>query len=297
MKWIIPFITASMGWTDDADTEGLVEENPLVFIIIGVVGATVATLLYVYGIEYNPGWFEGQNLVSTLGIIFLLIFIPAIAISTATGKSNLVKWEALFLLISVGMILVGNGLDFKKFLEAFDSSISFLGNSTVSQILTAMLIIMLLAIAVAIGTGHRVGAGAAAVIFVLLLAIGVINLWNSGTLGNIGNYIRERGFWYAFGKALSDFTGGLAAGKAGAAIGAGCLIIGILMVIIPNWSTPIGIILIIIGAGILGTALWEQFWNPLFNKAAEGDPAALATSVLIFGVPGIGLPFVWAKMR
>ena len=80
-----------MGWTDDLDTEGLVEENPFIFIIIGIIGAVAVSILYLVGIEYDPGWFEGQNLVSTMGIIFLIIFIPAIAISTLTGKSDLVK--------------------------------------------------------------------------------------------------------------------------------------------------------------------------------------------------------------
>ena len=148
-----------MGWTDDADTEGLIEENPFIFIALGIVGIAIAGVLYFVGIDYQPGWFEGQNLISTMGIIFLIIFIPAIAISTLTGKSDLVKWEALFLLISVGMILIGNGFDFSKFMTSFTAQIQALGNLQVNQILMALVIIIGIAVAVAVASGHKVGGG------------------------------------------------------------------------------------------------------------------------------------------
>jgi len=171
MKWLIPLLTICMGWTDDPDEEGLIEENPFVFIVIAMIGAVVVTILYTVGIDYDPGWFEGQNLISTMGIIFLIIFLPAIAISTATGKSDLVKWEALFLLISVVMILIGNDFDFSRAIEAFTSQISSLGNIQLNQILTALIIIIGIGIAIAAGTGHNVSGGAVFAIIVLLLAI------------------------------------------------------------------------------------------------------------------------------
>lgn len=298
MKWLLPLLTI-MGWTDDPDEEGLVEENPFIFIIIGIVGAIAVSILHFVGIEYQPGWFEGQNLISTMGIIFLIIFIPAIAISTLTGRSDLVKWEAIFLFASVFMILVGNGFDFSKFLASFDSAISSLGDTKVSQILMATLIIILIGLAFAVGTGHKVGMGAIMLIIVLLIAIGLVNLWNAGTFDNLGQYINEKGIWYAIGKAISDFTGGLAAGKAGAAIGVGCLVIGILMVLIPSWSTPVGILLIIIGAGITGTALWDQFWGPLLENAAgkNGTGKQLEAWGTILAFAGATISPVWFLKR
>ena len=227
-----------MGWTDDPDEEGLIEENPFIFVIIGIIIIAGGAILYTVGIEYDPGWFEGQNLISTMGIIFLIIFIPAIAISTLTGKSDLVKWEALFLFGAVFMILLGNGFDFSKVMEAFAAQISALGNMKVNQVLMALIIIIGIGIAFAAGTGKSVSMGAVFVILVLLLAIGIINMWNAGTFDNFGNYLQENGFWYAAGKALSDFTGGLAEGKAGMAIGFGCLAVGIILVLVPNFSTP-----------------------------------------------------------
>jgi len=222
-----------MGWTDDADTEGLIEENPFIFIALAIIGIAVAGVLYFVGIDYQPGWFEGQNLISTMGIIFLIIFIPAIAISTLTGKSDLVKWEALFLLISVGMILVGNGFDFSKFMQSFNSNISSLGDMQVNQVLMALVIIVGIAIAFAAGSGNKVSIGAILTIVVLLAIIGFINLWNAGTFDNIGETIQEHGYAYTFGKIISDFTGGLGDGIAGKGIGIGCLAIGLILVILP----------------------------------------------------------------
>ena len=286
-----------MSWQDDPDTEGVVEENPFRYIIIGGIGLLIVTLLYV-GIPYKPEWFEGQNLVSTIGIIFLLIFVPAIAISTLTGKSDLVKWEAIFLFLSVFMILLGNGFDFSKFMPAFSSNISALGNTKVSQVLMALIILIGIGIAFAAGSGHKVSGGAILAILVLLAVIGIINLYNSGYFNNLSQNLQQHGFWYMFGKALSDFTGGLAAGKAGMAIGFGCLVIGFILVIFPNFSTPIGILLLIIGTGITGYSLWETFKPAMqhFMEELQGKhgKAKQATDWLVIlggggGISGLGL--------
>jgi len=239
MKWIIPFFTALMGWTDDADTEGLVEENPLVFIIIGVVGATVATLLYVYGIEYNPGWFEGQNLVSTLGIIFLLIFIPAIAISTATGKSDLVKWEAVFLLISVGMIFFGNNWNI---INAFKAKVATWMNVEwdVKALLPVILIITIILTALSAAMGKGISLGSAAIFAMCVFGIWALNsgwTWDnffdklgaamhhatSGFIGeDIGSALRAAGV----GAAIGVTAAALIATGVGAPIGLGILAAG-----------------------------------------------------------------------
>ena len=258
-----------MGWTDDADTEGLVEENPFIFIALGLVGVAIAGVLYFVGIDYQPGWFEGQNLVSTMGIIFLIVFIPAIAISTLTGKSDLVKWEALFLLISVGMVLIGNGFDFSKFMQSFNSQISGLGSTQVNQVLMALVIIIGIAIAFAVGSGNKVSAGAIMSIVVLLAIIGIINMWNAGTFDNFNTYIQDKGWAYALGKGFSDFTGGLGDGVAGKGIGIGCLAIGLILVLLPGKSTVAGILLIIIGTGILGSSAAPYIRDWL--SALKGD--------------------------
>ena len=282
-----------MGWTDDADTEGLIEENPFIFIALGLVGVAIAGVLYFVGIDYQPGWFEGQNLVSTMGIIFLIVFIPAIAISTLTGKSDLVKWEALFLLISVGMVLIGNGFDFSKFMQSFTAQIKALGSLQVNQILMALLIIIGIAVAVAVASGHKVSGGAVLMIVVLLAAIGIMNMWNAGTFDNIGATIQEHGWAYTIGKALSDFTGGLADGEAGMAIGFGCLVIGIILVVIPNFSTPIGVLLLIIGAGITGMDLWNDYGSQWFaslkgeNGGTEQFKAGTVAAMLVGGPLGL----------
>jgi len=277
-----------MGWTDDADTEGLIEENPFIFIALAIIGIAVAGVLYFVGIDYQPGWFEGQNLISTMGIIFLIIFIPAIAISTLTGKSDLVKWEALFLLISVGMILVGNGFDFSKFMQSFNSNISSLGDMQVNQVLMALVIIVGIAIAFAAGSGNKVSIGAILTIVVLLAIIGFINLWNAGTFDNIGETIQEHGYAYTFGKIISDFTGGLGDGIAGKGIGIGCLAIGLILVILPGKSTVAGIILIIIGTGILGTsaAPYIKDWLSALKGEKGGTEQFKAGAMLAAAVAG-----------
>jgi len=251
-----------MGWTDDADTEGLFEENFLVALILGALLIGIATILYFVGFSYDPGWFEDQNIISSMGIIFLIIFIPAIAISTLTGHSDLTKWEGLFLVIAVIMIWMGNNFSWQKFLSAWQSDLSFLKvDSSLSQLVMLILIVVGIGMAIAIATGHKVGIGAVVLILSLILVIGIINWWNAGTFSNISATIQEKGIWYLLGKALSDFTAGLARGGAGAAIGIGCLALGIAMVAIPNTSTPIGVILIIIGTGITGTSTYDWWKN------------------------------------
>lgn len=197
-----------MSWTDDADTEGLVEENPLVFLIIGAMGATVATLLYVYGIEYNPGWFEGQNLISTLGIIFLLIFIPAIAISTAIGKSDLVKWEALFLLISVAMIFFGNNWNI---IDAFKAKVATWMNVEwdVKDLLTIVLIVTIILTAISASMGKGISFGSA-----IIFAICIFGIWalNSGWSWN--------SFFDKLGTAINNATSGFIGEDVGSALGA-----------------------------------------------------------------------------
>jgi len=96
------------GWTGDSDTEGLFEENFLVAIIIGVALLVVAIAGYYIGFDINLTWFAGQNFWSTAGIIILVIFIPAIAFSTFTGRSDLIAAEAIFILIGFVMIYLMN---------------------------------------------------------------------------------------------------------------------------------------------------------------------------------------------
>lgn len=283
-----------MGWTDDPDIEGLMEENPFIFIATAIIGIVAASVLYVFGIEYNPGWFEGQNLLSTMGIIFLLIFIPAIAISTLTGKSDLVKWEALFLLISVGMIFIGNGFDFSKFMDSFMAQISALGNMQVNQVLMALVIIIGIAIAFAVGSGHKVSGGAVLIIVVLLAAIGIMNIWNAGTFDNFGNYVQDKGWAYAIGKAIGDFTAGLATSEVGIYMGFGCIAVGIILTVIPNFSTPIGVLLIIIGSGLVGPTVYDEvsdWWGgesgetggPLTDSDRAGGTTDYVTGAAIGG--------------
>ncbi len=254
-----------MSWQDDPDTEGVVEENPFRYIIIGVVGLLVVTILYVE-IPYNPEWFEGQNLISTIGIIFLIIFIPAIAISTLTGKSDLVKWEAIFLFLSAFMILLGNGFDFSKIINSWTASIPSLNNMRVNQLLMLILLLIGIGMAVAIAFGHPIGPGSIFLIVVIIGIMGLVNMYNAGTFDNFGQYIQEHGFSYAAGKALSDFTGGLAEGKAGLGIGLGCIVIGIILLFIPGLRAKVvAIVLLVIGASILGVILKDEFQEILHN--------------------------------
>ncbi len=283
-----------MGWTDDPDEEGLIEENPFIFAVIAVILLAVAGILYFVGIDYDPGWFEGLNLVSTMGVIFLIIFIPAIAISTLTGHSDLVKWEALFLFGAVFMILIGNNFDFQGVMESFSSTISSLGNIQVNQLLMALVVIIGVAIAFAVGAGKNVSMGAILIIVILLLALGLINMYNAGTFENWGNYVSEKGWAYAIGKALSDFAGGLADGEAGMMMGFSMIVVGIILVLIPSHSTIIGAFLIIVGCGVVGNALWDEIWQPIINNYGIGGWGLFAGSLV---GPGIFLPFIIRYIR
>jgi len=274
-----------MGWTDDPDEEGLIEENPFVFIGLALAVIVAAGILHFIGISYDPGWFEGQNLISTMGVIFLIFGMTVIGVSTLTGHSDLVKWEALFLIIAVAMILIGNDFDFRGALETLAAEVSGLGSLKIADVMMAILLLVGIATAVAIGTGHRVGMGAAVLIVVLVAVMGVINMWNAGTFDGWGATVQEEGWAYALGKALSDFTGGLAAGHAGMAIGFGCLVIGFVLVIIPNFSTPIGVVLLIIGAGITGMTLWEDYGKDWFEAVKDGDFKAWAVAAGLIGGP------------
>ncbi|GEM_PF-4904237 len=282
-----------MGWTDDPDEEGLIEENPFIFVIIGIIIIAGAAVLYTVGIEYDPGWFEGQNLISSMGIIFLLTGLPAIMISTFTGKSDLVKWEALFLFGAVFMILLGNSFDFSKAMESFTATISSLGNVQVNQLLMALLIIVGVGVAFAAASGKSVSGGAILLIIVLLVAIGLINMWNAGTFDNFSSYLQEKGIAYAIGKAIGDFTAGLATSPVAIPMGLGMIAIGLILVFIPNFSTPIGVLLIIIGCGLVGGGVWDQFWKPIFDANPALGIGAFGASVV---GPGI-IPAILLRLR
>ncbi len=225
-----------MGWTDDIDTEGLVEENPFVFIIIGIIGAIAVTILHFVGIDYQPGWFQGQNLLSTIGLIFLIVFIPAIALSTLTGRSDLVKWEAIFLLISVALIFIGNNFDFDKFLEAIREAKIFNTSWDTSDVITAILIATIgISIIATAFTGKGFSIGTALIVLICFIGLGIINFpekLGGGTHQFISNLIGGD-----FGKAVG--IGGLATGGALITYGA-----------IAGSMGPIGIGAFAIGAGI-----------------------------------------------
>ena len=229
-----------------------------------------------------------------MGIVFLLFGMPAIMISTLTGKSDLVKWEALFLFISVGMILVGNGFDFSKFMQSFNSQISGLGDTQVNQVLMALVIIVGIAIAFAAGSGNKVSGGAILTIVVLLAIIGFINMWNAGTFDNFSTYIQDKGWAYAIGKGLSDFTGGLGDGVAGKGIGIGCLAIGLIFILLPGKSTAAGIVLIIIGTGILGTsaAPYIKDWLSAL-KGEKGSTEQFKAGSMLAAFIGGPLGLLW----
>lgn len=220
MKWIIPFLTIFMGWTDDSDEEGLIEENPLVFIGVALVGAIIVTVLYAFGIDYDPGWFEGQNLISSMGIIFLLIFTPAIAFSTLIGKSDLVKWEAIFLILSVFMIYLGNNFDI---VDAFSSKVSTWMEIdwNVKDLISIVLLITLIATAISAAFGKGISVGSAAIVGICIFALYAINSgWSMDNFfEKIGTAI-EKGTSGAIGADLGTGIGvGLATAAAGAAIG------------------------------------------------------------------------------
>jgi len=209
-----------MGWTDDPDEEGLIEENPFIFVIIGIIIIAGGATLYTVGIEYDPGWFEGQNLISTMGIIFLIIFIPAIAISTLTGKSDLVKWEAIFLFLSVLMIYLGNNFDI---VDAFSSKVSTWMEIdwNVKDLISIVLLITLIATAISAAFGKGISVGSAAIVGICIFALYAINSgWSMDNFfEKIGTAI-EKGTSGAIGADLGTGIGvGLATAAAGAAIG------------------------------------------------------------------------------
>ncbi|MGC9308744.1 MAG: hypothetical protein ACP5FL_08225 [Thermoplasmatota archaeon] len=193
-----------MGWTDDPDTEGLFEENFIVAIILGVFLVGTAAMLHFVGISYDPGWFEGQNIFSTMGIIFLIVLLPAIALSTATGRSDLVKWEGLFLIVAVAMIYVASNFDFHDFLHSFSAKFgSWMDiNWTVKDLLTIVLIVTLIAMALAAAWGRGVGMGTALLAVICIVGIFLIN--NPA----IAQSIEDGSFFEKMGEATSDMTKG-----------------------------------------------------------------------------------------
>lgn len=246
-----------MGWTDDPDTEGLFEENLFVAIIIGVVLLAVAGILHFVGIGYDPGWFEGQQLISTIGIIFLLVFIPAIALSTATGKSDLVKWEALFLLIAIGMIYVGNNFDFQSFFDAFSAKISDWMNIEwdVMDLISIVLIVAIIAGAISVAFGKGFGMGSAVLVLACIVGLVLVNM-EGGFFENIGEGINQ-----AVGGALGFDLGNAAKG---AGIG-GAIALGVGVVLTATGvGAPIGIPLML-AAGAIAGGTWGAFDFPPFN--------------------------------
>ena len=196
-----------MGWTDDSDTEGLIEENFLVALIFGALLIGIAVVLYFVGFSYDPGWFEGQNIISTMGIIFLLSGIPSIMISTLTGKSDLVKWEALFLIISVGMIYIGNNFDI---IGAFSSKVTSWASTDwdVKDLISIVLFVVLIVSAIAAAFGKGFSIGSAIIVVICLIALFGINAgwtWDS--------------FFDKLGTAIHQTTGGILGVDTGATIG------------------------------------------------------------------------------
>jgi hypothetical protein len=206
-----------MGWTDDADTEGIWEENFIMAMILGVLIIGTVSILHFVGISYDPGWFEGQNIFSTMGIVFLLVGIAAIGFSTFTGKSDLVKWEAFFLLIAVGMIYVGNNLDIDSFIQSFDAEFSsWLDISwTSGDLLTLVLIVTLIAMAVSSVFGKGIGIGSA--ILAVICIVGIFLLNNPG----VAEYFSSGTFFEKSGEAMQDMTNGVIDADLGAALGVG----------------------------------------------------------------------------
>ena len=240
-----------MGWTDDSDTEGLIEENPFIFIALGIIAIGVAGVLYYFGIDYDPGWFEGQNIISTMGIIFLIIFIPAIAISTLTGKSDLVKWEALFLIISVAMIWLGSNFDI---INALTSKFATWASVdwTVKDLLTIVLIITLIAMAISSAWGKGVGTGTALLAIICIVGIYLVN--NPA----VAESISDGSFFEKLGKATSDMTKGAVGEDLGRLVGigvAGATAGALVGSIVPGIGTGIGAA---VGAGLAVAA--ELLW-------------------------------------
>ena len=220
-----------MSWTDDSDTEGLIEENPFIFAVFAIIGLAVVGVLTFVGIDYQPGWFEGQNIISTMGIIFLLVFIPAIAISTLTGKSDLIKWEAMFLLVSVGMIYIGNNFDI---IGAFSSKIGSWASADwdVKDLISIVLFVVLIVSAIAASFGKGFSIGSAVIVVICLIALFGINAgwtWDS--------------FFDKLGTAIHQTTGGIIGVDLGAAIGvfaAGAAVGAVAGSVVPGLGTGIG---------------------------------------------------------
>jgi len=245
-------VVKKTGWTGDEDEEGLIEENPFVFIVAGVVILAVVAVLYYVGIDYDPGWFEGQNLFSTMGSVFLVIFIPAIAISTFTGKSDLVRWEAIFLLIAVFMIWAGNNFDLDKFIEAFGAKIGEIQgiNWGMKDIITIVLIAAILIGAYSAAIGKGFGLGSAVVILICIVVLWVLHSgWVPGDsfIGSLLGLPGSEGVAQVPDK-MEDAAWGVGIG---AGIGAGAC----LALIATGVGAPIGaagLLAIILAGGALG---------------------------------------------
>jgi len=227
-----------MGWTDDADEEGLIEENFLVAFIFGALLIGIAVVLYFVGFSYDPGWFEGQNIISTMGIIFLLFAIPSIMISTLTGKSDLVKWEAIFLIMSVGMVYIGNNFDI---IGAFSSKITGWASAdwNVKDLISLVLFMVLIVSAIAASFGKGFSIGSAIIVVVCLIALFGINAgwtWDSffEKLGDAIHKATSGVIGVDLGAAIGVFAAGAAAGAAvgsvvpGIGTGVGALVGGLL---------------------------------------------------------------------
>jgi len=233
------------GWTSDSDTEGLFEENLFVALIIGISLLVVAIVGFYIGFDINLQWFQGLNFWSTAGIIILCIFIPAIAISTFTGKSDLIAAEAIFILVGFAMIYMANNWDLSMFTDVFSSNWFNLGDFEFN-VSTLMTIVFILAIVVSviggIISGHPIGAS----IVIIFCGFGIF-LINSTDPSNIFNEIGEslrgttEGFlgWDVGHTAATGLTGALAGAAAGA--------------LITSWTGP-GMGIGAVVGGLLGAA-------------------------------------------
>lgn len=249
------------GWTGDSDSEGLFEENLFVALIIGISLLVVAVVGYYMGFGVNLNWFEGQNFWSTAGIIILVIFVPAIAFSTFTGRSDLIAAEAVFILIGFAMVYMANNWDIGSFIDAFSSDWFNLGDFDFN-VSTLMTIVFILAIVVAliggIWSGHPIGA--AVMIIICGLGIFVINSTDpanifyeigealqQGTSGVIGHDIGSVFASVGIGGGIG-VAGGAAVGAALGSLGFG---VG---------AIPGAIIGGLIGAGLGGGGDWAGWW-------------------------------------
>jgi len=193
-----------MGWTDDSDTEGVVEENPYIFAIMAIIALIVASYLTFIGIDYDISGIQ------------------------------------------------------------------------MNQIIMAVILIIGIAMAVAIGTGHKIGMGAVFLFVLLLAVIGMVNLWNAGAFDSFQSNIQEKGWAYTIGQAIGQFTAGLATSDVGVYMGLGCIAVGIILVVIPNFSTPIGVLLIIIGSGLAGPTVYNEV-HDWWAGGDNGEPGGSIT--------------------